>query len=299
MQWLSRAGLAAAVSNACGLGTIAAASFYSDEELRREIRLLKSLTDKPFAVNFTLMPTRRPIVWEAYINAALEEGTPVIETSGRSPEPYMDWLKASGVTVIHKASRIRDALTAQRLGADAVIIVGYEAGGHPGMEETGTMVQLPAAVDALDIPVIAAGGFGDGRGLAAALSLGAQGIVMGTRFMASGECDLHPSLKKLLVDTPATGTLIIERSIRNAARVLRTSFSEAVLEMEQRGAALVDLIPLLDGERIRRCYENGTPDDSILYCGQSVGLIDSIMSAGDIIETTVAQAETIRRETPA
>jgi len=290
MQWLSGARLTAAVCNAGALGVISAASFFTADELRQEIRILKSLTDKPFAVNFTLMPSRRPIVWEEYINVALEEGTPIIETSGRSPEPYMAWLKASGVKIIHKASRVRDALTAARLGADAVIIIGYEAGGHPGMDEVGTMVQLNAALSALSIPVIAGGGFADGRGLAAALACGAAGIIMGTRFMASEECPAHRNIKELIVATPANGTILIERSYRNTARVIHTPFAEKVLQNELSGATLEDIIPLVAGERIKRCYETGDTNDAIIYCGQSAGLIDSILPVGEIIERTIAQS---------
>ena len=203
MNWITGANLAAAVSNAGGLGTMGpnagATAITQDvtltgERLRNEIRKAKTLTEKPFAVNFTLMPTRRPIVWEEYINVALEEDISILETSGRSPEPYVAWLKTTRVKLLHKVARIRDALTAQRLGVDAVTIIGYEAGGHPGMEDIGSLVLIPKAVDSLKIPVIAGGGFADGRGLVAALALGAQGIVMGTRFMASQECPLHPKI---------------------------------------------------------------------------------------------------------
>jgi nitronate monooxygenase len=290
MQWLARAELASSVSNAGGLGIIAAASFPSAEDLRQEIRKMKSLTGNPFGVNFTLMPTRRPIVWEEYINAALEEGVSIIETSGRSPEPYMPWLKAAGVTILHKATRIRDALTAERLGVDAVIIVGCEAGGHPGMEDVSSLVLISKARKVLKIPIIAAGGFADGRGMAAALALGAEGVTMGTRFMASHECPLHPKIKELLVKSGETDTMIIERSIRNAARVIRTGYAEKVLEIETRGATLEELIPWLDGERNRRCYASGETGDAIIYCGQSVGLIDEILSVKEIIDGIISQA---------
>jgi nitronate monooxygenase len=293
MQWLSRAELVAAVANAGGLGIIAAASFATAEELRQEIRKTKSLTDKPFAVNFTLMPTRRPIVWEAYINAALEEGVSIMETSGRSPEPYMEWLRAAKVKLLHKVARIRDALTAERLGVDAVTIVGYEAGGHCGMENVPSLVLLPKAVDLLKIPVIAGGGFADGRGLSAALALGAAGVAMGTRFMASQECPMHPKIKELLLKTRETDTMIIERSIRNAARVIKTDFTRKVLEMEAAGATLEDLFPMLSGERVKRAYENGYTNDSLLYCGQSVGLIDEILSVREIIDGIISQARLI------
>lgn len=281
---------ASAVANAGGLGTIAAASFATAEELRQEIRKMKGLTDKPFAVNFTLMPTRRPITWEEYINAALEEGVSIIETSGRSPEPYMEWFRAAKVKALHKVARIRDARTAERLGVAAVIIVGYEAGGHPGMEDVGSLVLVPKAVDSLKIPVIAGGGFADGRGLVAALALGAEGIVMGTRFMASQESPMHPKIKEMLLKTAENNTMMVERSIQNAARVVKTDFSQKVLAMEEDGATLEELFPMLDGNRIKSSYSIGDTNDSLLYCGQAVGLIDEILSVKEIIDGVISEA---------
>lgn len=290
MQWLAGAELAAAVANAGGLGIIAAGSLATAENLRQEIRKMKSLTDKPFAVNFTLMPRRRPRAWEEDINVALEEGVGIVETSGRSPEPYMAWLREAKVKVLHKATRVRDALTAERLGAAAVTIVGYEAGGHTGLEEVGSFVRIPIAVDALKIPVIAGGGFADGRGLVAALALGAAGVVMGTRFMASRECPLHPSIKKRLLRARETDTLVLERSIKNAARVIKTDFAQEVLAREARGAKLEELLPMLDSERRRRSYASGDTTSSIIYCGQAVGLIDDIPTVKEIIDSIMRQA---------
>ncbi len=290
MHWLARAELASGVANAGGLGIIAAGSFATAQELRQEIRKTKSLTDKPFAVNFTMMPTKRPIVWEDYINAALEEGVNIIETSGRSPEPYMEWFRAAKVKVLHKVARIRDALTAERLGVDAVTIVGCEEGGHPGMEDVASLVLIPRAVDSLKIPVIAGGGFADGRGLVAALALGAEGVVMGTRFMASQECPLHPRIKELLLQTGETDTMMVERSIKNAARVIKTDFAQKVLAMEERGATLEELFPMLDGQRVKRVYESGDTNDSLIYCGQAVGLIGDIPTVKEIIDGIISEA---------
>ncbi len=294
MLWLSRAELVSAVANAGGLGIMAAGSFFTAEELRQEIRKTKGLTDRPFAVNFTLMPTRRQIVWEEYINVALEEGVNIIETSGRSPEPYMEWLKAANVKTLHKVARIKDAQTAERLSVDAVTVVGYEAGGHPGMEDVSSLVRISQAVDTLKIPVIAGGGFADGRGLVAALALGAQGMVMGTRFMLSKECPLHPKIKELLLQAGEADTIVLERSIRNAARVVNTEFARKVLEMEARGATLEELIPVLDGNRVMRSFLNsGETNDSIIYCGQSVGLIHEILSVKEIIDGIISEARLI------
>jgi len=295
LQLLARAELAAAVSNAGGLGVIAAASFTTAEELREEIRKTKSLTDQPFAVNFSLMPTRYPVPWEEFMTVALEEGVSILETSGRSPEPYMELLRSAKATIMHKVARIRDARTVERLGVDAVSIIGYEAGGHPGMEDVGSLVLIPSAVDSLKIPVIAGGGIADGRGLMAALALGADGVVMGTRFMASQECPLHSQIKELYLQTMETDTMIIERSIKNAAGVIRTDFSQKVLDMEAKGATLEELLTMLAGERIKRSYASGATDDSIIYCGQVVGLIHDIPSVKEIIDGIINQAEFIKK----
>lgn len=293
MLWLSKANLASAVSNAGGLGIITAASFSNAGELREEIRKMKGLTDKPFAVNITLMPTRRPINWEEYISAALEEGVKIIETAGRSPDPYMEWFKAAKVKVIHKAARIRDAKTAERVGVDAASIVGFEAGGHPGMEDVTSLVLIPRAVDSLKIPVIAGGGFGDARGLVAALALGAEGVLMGTRFMASRESPLHPKIKELLLQTAETDTIMIERSIKNAARVIKTDFSLKILAMEEKGATLDELFPLINGARMKQAYASGETNDSILYCGQIIGSINEILSVKEIIENIMQEARVV------
>ena len=293
LLWLSNAELASAVSNAGGLGIIAAHNFPTAEEFRQEIQKMKGLTDKPFAVNITLMPTRRPIPWEEYIVAAIEEGVNIIETSGRSPEPYMELFKAAEVKVMHKVYRIRDAKTAERLGVDAVTVVGSEAGGHLSMEEVASLVLIPKAVSSLKIPVIAGGGFYDGRGLVAALALGAEGVLMGTRFMVSKECPLHPKVKELMLQTGEMDTLLIERSIKNTSRVIRTDFSSKVLEMEEKGATLEELFPMINGKRIKRNYISGDVDDAILYCGQVVGLIDEIPSVKEIIDGIISEAREV------
>ncbi len=295
MFLLSRAELASAVSNAGGLGIITAGSFSTAEEFRREIQKMKTLTDKPFAVNISLMPTKRSINWEELISDAIEEGVNIFETSGRSPEPYMGLFKQAGAKVLHKVARIKDAQTAERVGVDAVSILGFEGGGHPGPDEVASLVLTPSAVDALKIPVIAAGGFGDGRGLVAALALGAQGILMGTRFMVSQECPLHPKIKELLLQTKEKDTIVIERSIRNAARVIRTEFALKILEMEAKGVTLDDLYPMISGARLRKSYISGDVNDATLYCGQVAGLIHNIPSVKEIIDSIIAEATQIMK----
>jgi len=293
MQWLSRAELVAAVSNAGGLGVMAALTFPTVKELRQEIKKTKGMTSKPFAVNVTLIPTKRPVNYEEYINATIEEGVNIIETSGRSPEPYMKLLKDAKVTVMHKCTRVSDARKAERVGVDAVTIFGFEGGGHPGIYDIGSMVLIPAVLDSVKIPVIAAGGFGDARGFVAALALGAEGVLMGTRFMASQECALHPKIQEWLLQARETDTLIIQRSIRNAARVIKSDFAQSVLEMEEKGATLEELVPLINGLRTKQALEKGDVEDAVMACGQIIGLIHDIPSVGEIIEGIISEAKLI------
>ena len=293
MLWLSRAELASAVSNAGGLGIIDALGCPEPEDLRQELKKMKNLTDKPFAVNLTLLPTRRTVNMGGYISVALEEGVNIIETSGRSPAPYMDWFKQAKVKVMHKAARTRDIQTAERLGVDAVTIVGFEAGGHPGMEDVTSLVRVPVCVDTVKIPVIAAGGFGDGRGLVAALALGAEGVLMGTRFMASKECPIHPEIKELLLRTRETDTTLVDRSIGMALRVIKTDFSAKVLDMEAKKAKLDDIFALIAGTRVKNSYVSGDVNDSIICSGQTVGMIHEIPSVKEIIDGIISEARQI------
>lgn len=293
MMWLSRAELVAAVSNAGGLGIIAALTFPTARELREEIKKTKSLTDKPFAVNITLLPTLQQINYEEYIDAAIEEGVNIIETAGRSPRPYMKRLKDAGVKVMHKVARVKNVKTAERLGVDAVTIVGFEAAGHPGMDDVTSLVLIPLAVDAVNIPVIAGGGIADARGFIAALALGAEGVLMGTRFMVSKECPLHPKIVQWLLQARETDTLMIERSIKNAARVMKTDFAQRVLEMEEKGATLEQLLPMISGDRSKRSYISGDVNDAAIACGQVVGLIHEIPTVRESIEGIINEARLI------
>jgi len=293
IQWLSRAELVSAVSNAGGLGIISSLTFPTAKELRDEIKKTKGMTDKPFAVNITLLPTVRPINYEEYFSAAIEEGINIIETSGRSPEPYMKLLKDSKVKVLHKATRIKDIKTAERLGVDAVTILGFEAAGHPGMEDVASLARIPIAVDAVSIPVIAAGGIGDARGFIAALALGAEGVLMGTRFLASKECKVHPKIKEWLLQLGETDTMMIQHSIKNTMRVVKTDYAQRVLEVEEKGATLEELLPLISGEKMRNAYNSGDISNTVITVGQVIGLIHEISSVKEIIEDIVNEAKFI------
>ncbi len=251
------------------------------------------MTDKPFAVNITLLPTARPINYEDYFTTAIEEGVNIIETSGRSPEPYMKLLKDAKVKTMHRATRTRDIQTAERVGADAVTILGTEAAGHPGQEDVTSLVRIPIAVDAVKVPVIAAGGIADARGFVAALALGAEGVLMGTRFMASKECNMHPKVKEWLLQLGEADTILIQKSIRNASRVVRTEHTEKILEMEQKGATLEELLPLISGQRGVNAYETGDVSGASMTIGQVVGLIHDIPSIKEIIEGIISEAKLI------
>jgi nitronate monooxygenase len=290
---LACAELVAAVSNAGGLGTLTALNYTSGKELRAEVKKTKNLTDKPFAVNVTLLPTIRPVNYEDYFTSAIEEGVNIIETSGRSPEPYMKLLKSARVKTLHRATRIRDIKTAERAGVDAVTILGTEAAGHPGEEDVTSLVRIPIAVDAMKIPVIAAGGISDARGFVAALALGAEGVLMGTRFMACQECNIHPKVKEWLLQLHETDTMLIQRSMKNTSRVVRTPYTEKIAEMEKRGAKLEELLPLLSGQRGRMAYDTGDFSQATISVGQTVGLIHDIPTAKEIIDRIISEAQVI------
>ena len=294
MVWLSTAELAAAVSNAGGLGIITSSNLATREELRDELRKAKTMTDKPFAVNINLSPTTHPVSTEEYIDVVIDEGINIVETSGRSPEPYMKQLNQGRVKVIHKApGGVRFAQTAEEIGCDAVSIIGYECGGHPGPDDTSSLVLVRATVEAVKIPVIAGGGFADAQGFVAALALGADGVLMGTRFMATKECPAHPRFKEWLLSARETDTLITQRSIRAPSRNLRNEPALKVLEMESRGATLEELLTVTRGENSQLVYFGGELNAGVAECGQVVGLIHDIPTVKEVIDGIITGAEEI------
>jgi nitronate monooxygenase len=291
LLWLARAELTAAVSNAGGLGILSSFTFENKEDLVREIRKTRKLTDKPFAVNIPIAPTLRPFSMDSLIGTILDEGVRIVETAGRSPESFIDRLKREGVIVLHKCGSVRNAQHAQRIGCDAVIIDGYECGGHPGEDDITSLVLIPIARDAIDIPLIAAGGFADGRGLVAALALGAEAILMGTRFVATKESPLHSKIKEWLMQSSERDTMIVQRSLRNSARVLRNSVATKVAEMEQQGASLEELAPLISGKMEREVFDTGDRERGLIHCGQSVGLVKDIPTVKELIDRIVNEAD--------
>jgi len=287
---LGRAELAAAVSNAGGLGIITAATFPDEESFRNELHSLKKLTDKPFGVNINLFPTARKFQAQDYIAMCIEEGVQVVETSGRNPEEYMNQLKAANMKVIHKVPGAQYAATCERIGCDAVSVVGNETGGHPGMSEVGTMVMIRKAVENVNIPIVAGGGIVDGAGLMAALTMGAEGIIMGTRFVATQECPAHSAVKDWMKIASEDDTVIVQKTIKSPTRVAKNGMAMRVLELEQSGAGLDELMPLITGTRNPSVYSEGNLDDAIWSCGQAVGLVEDIPTCQELLDRIMDEA---------
>ncbi len=291
MAYLSGGKLAAAVSNAGGFGLISAVTF-SREELQNEIRLCRSLTKKPFGVNIALIH-RDPRKIEQDMDVVIEEGVRVIETAALNPEQFVERLKKKGVTVLHKCAAVRHAQKAERIGVDAVTLVGYDAAGHTGLDDLPLSIMIPLAVDSMKIPVIAAGGVGDGRGLVSVLALGASGVQIGTRLMASRECPACDKFKDWLVQTEATDTVHVERSMNRAYRVRRNKAAEKVLEMEKRGADIFELLAYIGGEALQKVLFEGDLDAGVVACGPVAGLINDVPSVKQIIDRMVKQGQEI------
>lgn len=292
MQWVGRASLASAVSNAGGLGVLTALTQPTPEALAQEIALTCELTDQPFGVNLTILPSIKPPPYAEYVAAIIEGGVKVVETAGNSPKEFIELFKANGVKILHKCTTVRHALSAERNGVDAISIDGFECAGHPGEDDVPGLILIPLAVRALRIPVIASGGIGEGRGLAAALALGAEGVNMGTRFCATHEAPIHDNIKQALVGASERDTRLIFRSLKNTARVLRNNISEEVVSIERRagGCEFEDLRPLVAGVRGRAALEAGEVDNGVITAGQVVGLIEDIPSCAQLIERMVAEA---------
>ncbi len=294
MMNISRPDFVAACSNAGGLGIIASA-IYKDsiDQLREAIRETISLTDKPFAVNINLFPMLQPVDPKEFLKAVLEEGVKVIETSGHSaPEDFVPMFREAGVTWIHKCAGVRYARKAASLGADIIEVVGYENGGAVGMLEIGTLVMVPSVVDAVgDIPVIGGGGVMDGRGLLAVLSLGAEGIIIGTRIMATKECPIHDNLKQVLLNAAETDTEVIMKTIRASHRVWNNAAAKKVLELEVSQSDPEEMFSVSAGAKVRAMYTDGEVDKGVLYCGQGVGLVHDIPTVAELFQRLIKEAE--------
>lgn len=297
MMWVGRAELASAVSNAGGLGILTALTQPTPDALRHEIDRMRTMTDKPFAVNLTLLPSTNPPPYAEYRQAIIDSGVKIVETAGYKPQEHVDELKAHGIKVIHKCTAVRHALSAERMGVDAISIDGYECAGHPGEDDIPGLILIPAAADKVKVPMLASGGFGDGRGLAAALALGAEGINMGTRFCATKEAPIHENIKQFIVGNDERATNIIFRKFRNTARVAKNSVSDKVVEILARpDSVFEDIRPLVSGAKGREGLENGDIDHAIIWAGQVQGLIHDILSCEELVTRIVAEAEAIIKQ---
>ncbi|MFZ5705374.1 MAG: NAD(P)H-dependent flavin oxidoreductase [Pseudomonadota bacterium] len=297
MMWVGRAELAAAVSNAGGLGMLTALTQPTPDELRREIERCRRMTDKPFGVNLTILPSVTPPPYADYRRAIIEEGVRIVETAGHKPQEHIDDLKAHGIKVIHKCTAVRHAASAERMGADAISIDGFECAGHPGEDDVPGLVLIPAAADRITIPMIASGGFGDGRGLAAALALGADGVNMGTRFCATVEAPIHDRIKRFLLDNDERSTNLIFRRFHNTGRVAKNSVSDRVVEISSRpDATFEDIRPLVSGALGRVALETGDLDAGLVWAGQIQGLIHDIPTCQELVTRMVRDAEAIITE---
>ncbi|MCB1686955.1 MAG: nitronate monooxygenase [Halioglobus sp.] len=296
MMRVGTAELAAAASNAGALGVMTALTQPTLEGLRAEIAKCRSLTDKPFAVNLTVGVVATPINYDDILDVIIDSGVKIVETAGRSPEPFMERFKANGVKVIHKCVAVRHALKAERIGVDVVSIDGFECAGHPGEQDVGGLVLFPAAAQALKIPVLASGGIADGRGLVAALALGCEGINMGSRFMVTKEAPIHEGIKQKIVEMDETQTRLIFRTYKNTARVYRNSVADKVAEIEAEGGEFGMVHHLVSGANQEKAWSTGDIEAGMVTVGMCGGLINDIPSCEDLVKNIMADANSIINE---
>jgi NAD(P)H-dependent flavin oxidoreductase YrpB (nitropropane dioxygenase family) len=293
MQWVGRAELVAAVANAGALGFITALTQPTPEKLTEEIARCRSMTDKPFGVNLTILPAINPPPYAEYRQAIIEAGVKIVETAGNKPAEHVAIFKEHGVKVLHKCTSVRHALSAERMGVDGISIDGLECAGHPGEDDVGGLVLIPAAADKVKVPMIASGGFGDARGLVAALALGADGVNMGTRFMCTVESPIHQHIKEQIVANDERATDLIFRTMHNTSRVAKNAISQQVVALEREGAKFEDVRELVAGSRGRSVYEVGDNDAGIWSAGQVQGLIHDIPTCAELVHRMVAEAEAL------
>jgi NADH:quinone reductase (non-electrogenic) len=293
MQWVGRAELVAAVAEAGALGFLTALTQPTPEALAAEIARTKEMTDKPFGVNLTILPTINPPPYAEYRQAIIEGGVKAVETAGYNPKEHIPDFHAAGVKVLHKATSVRHALSAQRAGVDAISIDGFECAGHPGEDDVPGLVLIPVAANALEIPIIASGGFADGRGLVAALALGADGVNMGTRFLCTAESPIHERIKEQIVEQDELATELIFRQLGNTSRVARNSIATEVVGIERSGGTFDDIRDLVAGARGRKVYEEGDPEAGVWSVGQVQGLIDDIPTVAELIARITREVDEI------
>ncbi len=295
MMRVGTADLAAAASNAGALGVMTALTLPTPEGLEAEIARCQSLTDKPFGVNLTVGVVATAINYNDYVDVIIKSGVKIVETAGRSPEPFMERFKAAGIKVIHKCVTVRHALKAERIGVDVVSIDGFECAGHPGEQDVGGLILFPAATQALEIPVVASGGIADGRGLVAALALGCEGINMGTRFLVTQEAPVHEGIKQKVVEMDENQTRLIFRSFNNTARVYRNEVADEVAAIEAAGGDFGQVHHLVSGAAQDKAWSTGDIEAGMVTVGMCGGLINDIPSCEELVKNIVTDAEQIIR----
>lgn len=294
MQWVGYAELVSAVSNAGALGILTALTQPTPEDLVKEIERTRGMTDKPFGVNLTVLPTINPPPYEEYAQAIVGSGVKIVETAGRSPEPFMELFKEYDVKVIHKCTSVRHALKAQSVGISAITIDGFECAGHPGEDDIPSLVLLPQAAEALDVPVAGCGGFSDAKSMVAALALGGEAIVMGTRFMATKEAGIHQNVKDKMTEADELSTNLMFRTMHNTARVFKNSVSDQVVDIESTGtASFEDVKDLVAGQRGRVVFEEGDLEHGIWSAGISVARVKDVPTCKEMVSRLVSEAEEI------
>jgi len=293
MARISNPEFVAAASNAGACAVLASANYKSPDELRDAIKKTQSLTNNPFAVNINLFPALMPQdKLEDYVDATLAEGVKIIETSGhKAPEDLVPKFRDGGAIWIHKCAGVRYAKKGESLGANLITVVGYENGGATGKLDIGTMVMTPSVIDTVDVPVIAGGGITDGRGVAAILALGADGVIMGTRMMATKECPIHENLKQVFVEAAETDTCLALRSVGNTHRIWNNKAAQHVLELESQGAPLFKLIQAASGDKAEEMYKHGDTDLAVVSCGQGVGLVRDIPTVKELLDRIMTEAK--------
>jgi nitronate monooxygenase len=296
MQWVGRAEFVAAVANAGALGFLTALTQPSPDELRREIDRTRQLTRKPFGVNLTILPTLKPVPYDDYLEAIIDSGVKILETAGRSPEPYMERVKRAGIKLIHKCTSVKHALKAERVGVDVVSIDGFECAGHPGENDVPGLVLFPRATEEVKIPVIASGGIADARGLVAALALGCDGVNMGTRFLATQEAPIHDSIKQQILEADENATKLIFRPLRNTLRIFDNSVARRILEMEAAGKGIDEIGPVASGQKGRIVFEQGSREAGVWAAGISLGLVHDVPTVAELVSRMVREATAIIKE---
>ena len=297
MQWLSRAEFVAEVCNSGGLGFITAETFPTANDLKNELKKIKTITDKPFGVNISMIPDIGDIPERTMdlIDVVCEEEVPVVETAGRSPAPLIPKLKRAHVKIIHKLTSVRHAVSAQNAGVDAIALLGFGSGGHIGLDNVASFVSLSLAVKKLDVPVVAAGAIADGSGFLGALAMGAEGVLMGSRFLVTDECPISTEIKQAYVDAPETATTLIMSSIQNPLRCIKNSLAQNVQALESEGASLEKILDAVRGGRKTTSFDGVDPNSVMLPCGQSIGLIDAIKPVSKVIEDIISEAKVLLR----